>query len=186
MQAALSGRCCSDLLHGLPLPRRKRRALPRLPAPSEAKKLQPSSVSTTCRALPLLLARTRTVPASGLKSSAVIAASSPYRQPVSSAPETRRRKSAWQALVNRRASASERYRSLAASASRNARTVRHASSLPHFPSWCAWLSAAFRIVSTRFAVERRRLTASGLLSAFRCFCSVPTFVRSRGGVSAIF
>ena len=47
------------------------------PAVKAITKSLPSCVSTTCRGLPLLLARTRTVPASRLKSSTVIAASSP-------------------------------------------------------------------------------------------------------------
>jgi hypothetical protein len=65
------------------------------------------------------------------------------------------RKSGGQAFVSRRASSSDRQRRRAASTSRKARTVRQASSLAHFPSRYAWFSAAFRIVSTRFAVERR-------------------------------
>ena len=65
-------------------------------------------------------------------------------------------------------------------------TLRQASSLAHLPSRCAWLRLLFRIVNTRFAVERRWRTPSGLLSCSRCFCVSPTLVCSLAGVSAIF
>src|SRR5712672_2462718 len=106
----LTGRSKRALLFGFgprfPLLRRNRRALPGFPAARPVIKSRPSRGSTTWRGLPLLLERTRTVPASGLKSATAIAANSPYRQPVNNAPVTSTRKSGEQAFVNRRVSSS--------------------------------------------------------------------------------
>jgi hypothetical protein len=64
-------------------------------AVSEANRRCPSSVSTTWRGLWALLCCTATIPASALKSATLIAVSSEYRQPVSTAPRGQARRRWW-------------------------------------------------------------------------------------------
>jgi len=75
VQAALSGRCCSDATSA----EKQTRAagLSRDTLSDEIASVWRQYVNTAWRDLPLLLDRTRSVPTSGLKSSTVIAASSP-------------------------------------------------------------------------------------------------------------
>jgi len=77
----------------------KTSAVPGFPAMCCSKSAMPSSVSTTWRGRPALLARTLTVPASRSKSPARKATISPYRQPVRSAHCTSGRKPGSQALT---------------------------------------------------------------------------------------
>jgi hypothetical protein len=77
------GRCCSDLPQDRPFFRGKTRALPGRSATSVAKKSPPLLRQHDMGRLATLADRDSIIPTSGLKSSTMTDASSPYRQPVS-------------------------------------------------------------------------------------------------------
>jgi len=96
---------CTRAPHNWPSDRVNTGAKPAFPATCRSNSVIPSSVRTTWRGRPALLARTLTVPASGPKSPTRKPTISPYRHPVKSAHCTSVRKTGSQPLTSRCASA---------------------------------------------------------------------------------
>src|SRR5215216_3623919 len=88
------------------------------------------------------------------------------------------------ALTSRRACATVKYLTRAASTPLKDLTFRQAASDATRSSRNAWLSAARRIVHVRFADDLRRRMASPEPLNARCCCGLPGLVRARGSVLA--